>query len=81
MGEVEKFPTCRVESIDLVEDDHDLNFAIRPCRNGDGWVVIAKRGDIITKLDTVMIEPGPIWFAFGDTPKQALDNLYREGFG
>ena len=55
------------------------NYRVRPCLNGlPGWIAFAKRGPFTSDVAHEILEPGRLWFEFGETERAAREAIQKE---
>lgn len=50
-------------------------FRVIESKRGHGFIAVAKTEPFVYKDDPWLLEPGDLWFQFGETEMDALDNL------
>ena len=50
-------------------------YRISEARNEDGYIILAKREMFVLSEFEPLLEPGELWFEFGETEENALDNM------
>ena len=53
-------------------------FQVRPANNQSGFIAFAKTEPFTQDDCNGATEPGDLWFAFGETPRQALEGAMAD---